>query len=243
MLPILLKENEPQNIYNADETALFWQLLPNKTLAEKGDKCRGEKKSKLRVSVLVASNMDGSDKRKLLVIGRFEKPRCFKGIGRLPVDYKANSKAWMTRSLFEEWVRKFDSQMAREKRKVVLIIDNCPAHLMPENLECTRVVFLPPNSTSKTQPMDAGVIHSMKSHYRRLLLLRKLQAMEANVEYNPSLYTAILLLTEAWESVSSTTIANCFRHCGFDLSQNSQDSTQGTSDTIPEKESRNIFDR
>ena len=37
-LPSIIQGYEPRDIYNADETGLFWQLLPNKTLAEKG-KC------------------------------------------------------------------------------------------------------------------------------------------------------------------------------------------------------------
>ena len=37
----------------------------------------GGKKSK---NLLVMANMDGSDKRKLLVIGKSLKPRCFKGV-------------------------------------------------------------------------------------------------------------------------------------------------------------------
>ena len=45
-LPSLLESYEPRNVYNADETALFWQLIPSKTLAEKGDVCRGGKLSK-----------------------------------------------------------------------------------------------------------------------------------------------------------------------------------------------------
>ncbi|EEC14971.1 centromere protein B, putative [Ixodes scapularis] len=57
------------DIYNADETGLFFQLLPAKTLASEDDKCVGTKTSKERVTVLLCANMDGSDKRKLLVIG------------------------------------------------------------------------------------------------------------------------------------------------------------------------------
>lgn len=50
-------EYSPENIFNADETALFYRLLPEKTLTYKGDDCAGGKRSKERVSVLVAANM------------------------------------------------------------------------------------------------------------------------------------------------------------------------------------------
>ncbi|XP_064462148.1 tigger transposable element-derived protein 6-like [Ornithodoros turicata] len=63
------------NMYNADETALFFQLLPSHTDAMKGQTCAGRKHSKVRVTVLLCCNMDGSDRRKLVVIGKSAKPR------------------------------------------------------------------------------------------------------------------------------------------------------------------------
>src|SRR5689334_13719953 len=32
----MLKKYEPDNVYNADETAVYWKVLPNKTLGVKG---------------------------------------------------------------------------------------------------------------------------------------------------------------------------------------------------------------
>ena len=94
-LPALLSEFKPEDIYNADETGLFYKCLPEKTFAMKGDTCKGGKLSKERLTVLVAANMTGSDKLPLLAIGKFAKPRCFKGIQTLPVQYEANQKGWM----------------------------------------------------------------------------------------------------------------------------------------------------
>lgn len=65
-----------RDMYNADETGLFFQLLPAKTVAAKMDKCVG-KNSKNRIMVLVCANMDDSEKRPLLVIGKATKPRGF----------------------------------------------------------------------------------------------------------------------------------------------------------------------
>ena len=78
------------DIFNADETGLFHKLMQNKTLQLKSEKCHGGKKSKERLTVLVTSSMVGSEKIKLLVIGKFQNPRCFKGIKSLPVEYRWN---------------------------------------------------------------------------------------------------------------------------------------------------------
>nr|XP_037270481.1 tigger transposable element-derived protein 4-like [Rhipicephalus microplus] len=81
------------NIFNADETTLFYKALPDKTIAFKGDPCIGAKRSKERVTVLLAANMTGIERLPLLVIGKAAKPRCFKNIKQLPVDYRFNKKA------------------------------------------------------------------------------------------------------------------------------------------------------
>ncbi|GBN80540.1 hypothetical protein AVEN_27707-1 [Araneus ventricosus] len=45
------KDYKPENIYYADETALFFQGLPQKTLTFKKEKCIGEKQSKINCHV------------------------------------------------------------------------------------------------------------------------------------------------------------------------------------------------
>ena len=97
-LPFLLGGYEPRDVYNADETGLFFNMLPDRTLAYKGESCHGGKHSKyrLRLTVLLCVNSDGSDKQVPIVIGKSPKPRCFKNVKKLPTKYDVNSKAWMT---------------------------------------------------------------------------------------------------------------------------------------------------
>ena len=71
--------------------------------------------------------------------------------------------------LFEEWVREVDRHFTKEGRKIVLLVDNCPAHSSIDNLASTELIFLPPNTASKLQPMDQGVIPSMKAHYKLIV--------------------------------------------------------------------------
>uniref|UniRef100_A0A1I8BXC5 HTH CENPB-type domain-containing protein n=1 Tax=Meloidogyne hapla TaxID=6305 RepID=A0A1I8BXC5_MELHA len=52
----------PNDVFNIDETGLFWKLLPNKTLCFKGERCTSGKKSKERITVLVGANMSGIEK-------------------------------------------------------------------------------------------------------------------------------------------------------------------------------------
>ena len=60
-----------------------------------------------------------------------------------------------------------------------MIVDNCPAHPKVQGLKAIKLIFLPPNTTSKTQPMDQGVIQNLKLHYRKLVILQQLMPMTA----------------------------------------------------------------
>ncbi|KAG0430848.1 hypothetical protein HPB47_022305 [Ixodes persulcatus] len=97
-LETMLSAYADKDIYNADEAGLCYNMLPDRTLAMRGEPCSGRKVSKERVTVLFCANMGGSNKRCLFIIGKYKRPRCFKKLECLPVVYTANGKAWMTQS-------------------------------------------------------------------------------------------------------------------------------------------------
>lgn len=123
--------------------------------------------------------MSGTEKIPLYVIGKAKNPRCFKNVKTLLTQYDANKKAWITSDLFTNWLRSLDRKFYHQKRKVAMIVDNCPAHPKVQGLKAIKLIFLPPNTTSKTQPMDQGVIQNLKLHYRKLVILQQLMPMTA----------------------------------------------------------------
>ncbi|XP_071044155.1 tigger transposable element-derived protein 4-like [Parasteatoda tepidariorum] len=162
VLKDILSRFDASNVFNLDETGLFYRLLPDKTLSFKGEKCITGKASKQRLTLLLGANMNGNEKLKPLVIGKSKRPRCFKNVKSLPVEYEANSNAWMTTMIWERHIRKLDSQFSRQKRKVSIIVDNCTAHSQPESLKAIEIVFLPPNVTALLQPLHQGIIRDFK---------------------------------------------------------------------------------
>ena len=165
-----LSEYALADIYNFDETGLFFRLEPNRTLAT--GPVSGSKICKERITLGVCANADGSDKIKPFVIGKSARPRCFPrnwDVQQL-VTYRNNTKAWMTAELFGDFLRSFYSGMRAQDRHVLLLLDNASSHKCDFDLSHTTLEFLPPNTTSKLQPMDAGIIQNFKVLYKKQLI-------------------------------------------------------------------------
>lgn len=229
-----------RDIWNADEFGLFYRQPSNWTLC-KGN-VSGHKKEKSRLSLLACCNADGFEKLPLTIIGNAERPRAFKKrSGRdLGFDYHWNKKAWMTAEFFFEWLRRLDRYIGRETgRKILLLVDNCSAHgkhnTLPE-LSNVRVEFLPPNTTSKVQPLDAGIIAWVKNRYRRRLLMRVFDNIDMGRKsiYNVDVLTAMRWVSEEWDMCPSEVIENCFNHCLKLTAQIEEEKREGSSKMVIE---------
>ena len=224
-LKVILAGYKAEDIWNEDETGCFYRALPEKTLAEKKKECRGGKKSKERITVAFFVNSAGG-KELPIVIGKYAKPRCFKGIRDASkpagIPYFSNAKAWMNMDIMNSILSILNRRLKREKRNILLLLDNVSSHdpALKSKFSNIKVVFLPKNTTSKLQPLDAGIIKNFKVHYRRLLLQHTLSKVDAThlsaseIAKSIDILTAIRWVKQAWEKVSAQTIANCFRHCG-----------------------------
>ena len=66
------------------------------------------------------TNMDGSEKRKLTLIGKSQHPRCFpKDLTKLPVKYFNSANARVTGAIFEKILSVSDKELRLADRKVV----------------------------------------------------------------------------------------------------------------------------
>lgn len=59
----ILEDYSPSDIFNADETGLFYRCLPSRTLVTKGETCSGDKIPKERITLMVAANMNGPNRK------------------------------------------------------------------------------------------------------------------------------------------------------------------------------------
>ena len=166
---------------------------------------------------MAAANALG-EKLPMFVIGKSKNPHGFKNVKKVPCRYRAQKKSWMDMDLFEEWVRETDKEFQKKERKICLIIDNCPAHIDVPGLSNIRLVFLPPNTTSKSQLMDQGVIRSLKAKYRRRMVCKYIASLDAgNGIPKLSILDGMDMLVSPWDEVQTETIVNCFRKCGISV--------------------------
>ncbi|KAM6071935.1 tigger transposable element-derived protein 4 [Theristicus caerulescens] len=216
VLPHHLNDYQPKNVFYIQETGLLYQMLPCNTFAFKGETCSVGKLRKERITVAVGTNMDGSEKLPLLVIGEKKSSRCFKDVKSLPVDYEANDMAWMTSEVFEQWMHKLDDRFQAQERQVVILVDSLPAHTEVKNLKSVKLVFSPPDPSSCIATKQ-GAIRSLKLKYRRCLIKRFVDCIEGNKEFMLTLLDAIEMLHMCWRKVTPESIVESYNEAGFKL--------------------------
>lgn len=162
----IISEYALEDVWNADETGLFWKMDPARTLAT--GPLAGKKKNKERVTLLLACSLTG-EKLPSVFIHKYKQPRCLRGIdpNTLPVWYYWNKSSWMQVSIFNDWLKRFDAEIRRRQRNILLLLDNAPVHVVlpTTNLTNIRVEFFASNMTTVLQPCDAGVINSFKVRF------------------------------------------------------------------------------
>jgi hypothetical protein len=127
-VPGLIEQYDYKDIFNLDETGLFWKAVPTRSL----------------------------DKEIPFVIGKSQMPRALNRRILKGIEWRSNKKAWMNQTLFLEYMNGFNSKMKSQNRKVLMFYDNCPTHLTKVseiNFSNVKVILLPKNTSAGTQPL------------------------------------------------------------------------------------------
>ena len=241
VLDPLLKQYRPNDIYNADETSFFFRLLASRTYAFEEESVRGSKHitAKDRMSLLLCTNMTGTDKRKPLIIGKSHRPTALKRrsitIKQLGIEYYSNQNGWMTSPIFQCWLKGWNEECIKQKREILLLIDNAPSHIVDDSYSNIKVQFLPPNTTSQIQPLDQGVIRVTKCHYRKMICEMYLDGIENKIQAkqimrNIDFVIACQTLVKAWNLVTVDLITKCFTRCFPCLKENGDGDNDGNDD-------------
>ena len=162
-----------QQVFNCDETGLFHKRMPCRTHITEETILPGHKPMKDRLTLLFCAKASGHCKAEPLFMYHSNNPTPFKNIRKnhLGVLWHSNHRAWVTRSLFSDWVIEVFGPTVydylREEDlplKVLLVMESAPAHPpnlmeeLPDEFSFIKAHFLPPNTTPLLQPMDQQVI-------------------------------------------------------------------------------------
>ena len=226
----------PNQVFNCDETGLFWKKMPKRTfITAEEKKLPGHKPMKDRLTLALCANASGDFKVKPLLVYHSENPRAFKKHKvikeKLQVMWRSNTKAWVTRHLFIEWMNLAFGPSVKKylednglPLKCVLLLDNAPGH--PPDLEddlldefkFIKVVYLPPNTTSILQPMDQQVISNFKKLFTKHLFRRCFEVTQnTNLtlrefwkeHYNIAI--CLNLIDMSWQQVTKRTLNSAWR--------------------------------
>lgn len=199
-----------------------------------------------RVTLMVCSNASGTFKMPLVFIGKSKHPRAFPkkfDFNSLPVRYLSQTKAWMTENIFIEWfhsdfVPKVSNFLVSKglEPKAMLLVDNAPPHGCNEIKSADgkiKLYFLPPNTTSMIQPMDQGVIESLKRNYRKSFVEQILRGMTTNASISVdelwksyNIKDAITNVAVAWDSVTQTNLAHAWNKLWPPMSSNGEENVE-----------------
>ncbi|KAJ8913919.1 hypothetical protein NQ315_005717 [Exocentrus adspersus] len=214
--------NEPERIFNSDESAFFLQPKGEKVLARKGDRFvynAGTNDEKENLTVLVTANASG-DLAPPMIVFAYE---------RIP-GYIANSvnptwglgrsdHGWMCGSTFYEYITNvFEPWLTQKRinRPILLFVDGHVSHLTLQLSQfCARkgieLLALYPNSTHIIQPMDVSVFKPLKTFWRNEVKRWRLENSGDRLrkEHFGKVFEAAL------NKISRECIQNGFKACGL----------------------------
>ncbi|GFX66557.1 tigger transposable element-derived protein 1 [Trichonephila clavipes] len=183
-------------VFNADETGLYWKKLPNRTYIAKDEKtASGHKASKDRVTLLLCRNASGDRMLKPILINKSLRPSALKDkdLKQLPVHWMANPKSWMTTAIFTEW-------------------SNNSSHPQLEHPN-VQLVCLPPNTTSLIQALDQGIKkYYIKTTYK--FILNKLENESKTVKdvwKQFSIFDCLIHVASASAQIRPTILNACWK--------------------------------
>ena len=190
---------ELQDVYNLDETGLYYNGF-EKYFYTIGGRYAPKAQNKQRITYVMCSNCYGQC-LKPIIIGKHS-PRNVSNDHQ----YFSNDTAWMTGYIFKKILNEWNDELKLKGRRVLLLVDNFSGHA-DEGYSNIQVEFLPPNTTSKVQPMDLGIIANFKRIFK---VLRNDDDHHHSIS-NLTMNQCFELATRAMVMIKPATFWNCFK--------------------------------
>ncbi|XP_014774435.1 jerky protein homolog [Octopus bimaculoides] len=207
----------PEQVYNADETVLYWRCIPKGVLTRE-DK-EGFERSREIITILGCSNAAGTHRCKPLVVGKSKCSKALKDTKEYPIIYRTNKNGNITTAITLEWLEKYFVPEARahctsvglpEDCKILLILDNCSTHPKAElSQKNVFTLYLPPNCASHIQPQEQGILDCLKTEYRLLFMRHILDVVNTGMPLEKfmaefKIDDLLYYIANAWQNLTTS---------------------------------------
>ena len=213
-------------IANMDETALTFDMPPNRTVNNTGEKTikiRTTGNEKNQVTVVLACCGDGLKLKPMLIFKRKTIPKIN---NKHRVVVSAQEKGWMDSEQMKVWIEKV--WRARigglGRRKSLLVYDAFEAHVTDTvkasfKRENTELAVIPGGLTSLLQPLDVSLNKPFKDGVRKHWMqwmadgIHEFTATGRQKKASEELICS--WISQAWNAIPSEMIAASFLKCGI----------------------------
>ncbi|KII66804.1 hypothetical protein RF11_15273 [Thelohanellus kitauei] len=184
------KNFSADDIYNADETGLYYRARPDGSLCYKHIALSGYKKAVDRIT--------------LLIKGKSARPRCFKRLRMegIPVEYHAKKNAKILLLV--------DNGAAHP---LLDHLQNIQLEFLPRNTTSFNATIGHKGNKNFKTLYSGKLVNLILESIDENLLTSSTTAREISSKI--SLLQEIQLVADSWRAIKTTTIQNCFTNCGF----------------------------
>lgn len=211
-------------IGNADQTPVFFDMPSSVTVAKRGDKSvlvRSTGNEKSRVTVMLTCLADGTKLPPYLILKRKTIPKEAMPAG---IIVRAQERGWMDTELVVDWLKVVWGRRpgALSKKRNMLVLDAFRGHLTEQVKAQVQkmngdLVIIPGGMTSQLQVLDVVVNKPFKDNLRKKYTEWLLSGNHALTPTGKIQKPAVRLLCEwilqAWHAISPESIAHGFKKC------------------------------
>ena len=228
------------NIFNMDETPLFFNMVPNTTIAKRGKKSiiiKTQNQQKCRISVLLCIAADGSKLPPLIILKGKSGGIIEKNISKnnLVITKKCyvcvNDNAWSTDSIIKHWFYNVWLRYIKIEENLCenagyLILDKASSHLTNNVLEMFKnnnqfISFIPAGLTRFIQPLDVVINKPFKDALRKKYIEHCAEGSDFTIKISRD--TMIQFICDVWYDpniITEEMITKSFMCTGIIYSQN-----------------------
>ncbi|KAF0705748.1 hypothetical protein AaE_014381 [Aphanomyces astaci] len=201
------------------DTGVYFDMPPGMTLAEigKSSKCKKTTKHSERLTAVMTIRADGVKLPILFIVKG--KPGGTIDTSELPTYppghvYAVQESAWMDDRVWDIYLDELLA--AHVEDSSVLLVDNLACHVSDKSYDkVAETMFsvlepLPPNSTSRCQPLDVGVMGPLKAMLKTAWLLEDDERNGDILTAQEKRLATVKRTIKVWDRISTDTIVKAF---------------------------------